>query len=57
MINCLFNQCFIIIYNDDTLKKHHQFFKKFEKHDDICEIFAYAFNQMINKEIYDLIII
>ena len=56
IINYLFNQCFIVIYNDDTFKKRHNFFKKLEKHDDICEIFAYAFNRMINKEDYNLII-
>ena len=44
IINYLFNRCFIVIYNDNTFKKQHNFFKKFKKHDDICEIFAYAFN-------------
>ena len=56
MINCLFNWYFIVIYNDGTFKKHHNFFEKLKKHDDICEIFAYVFNRMINKENHDLII-
>ena len=56
MIHCLFNQCFIIIYNDDTSKKHHNFFDKLKKHDNICEIFAYVFNRMINRKNHDLIV-
>ena len=56
MTHCLLNQCFIIIYNDDTSKKHHNSFDKLKKHDDICEIFAYVFNRMINRKNHDLIV-
>ena len=56
IIYCLFNECFIIIYNDDASKKQYKFSDKHKKYDDIFEIFAYAFNQIINKKNYDLII-
>ena len=56
MINCLFNECFIVIYSDDASKKQHKFSDKHKKYDDIYEIFAYAFNQMINKKNHDLIV-
>ena len=56
MINCLFNECFIVIYNDDASKKQHKFFDKHKKYDDIYEIFAYTFNQIIKKKNHDLIV-
>ena len=56
VINCLFNKCFIVIYNNDALKKSYKFFNKHKKYDDIYEIFVYAFNQMINKKNHNLII-
>ena len=56
IIHCLFNQCSIIIYSDDMLKKHHNSLNKLKEHDDICEIFAYVFNRMINRKNYDLIV-
>ena len=52
----MFNECFIVIYSDDASKKQHKFFDKHKKYDDIYEIFAYAFNQMINKKNHDLIV-
>ena len=37
-------------------KKHHKFFNKLKKHDNTCEIFAYVFNRLINRENHDLIV-